>query len=276
MKGLLVVAGLATAVAAVSGILLVSAPRGPGGESGPGAAPGAAGAGAPVSPAAAAAAAERDMEMERRLRALELRIEEIQGQFLMAGPGGWDGSGGKDFGGGGPGRRYEAPRGSALPGEPGEDAEGGGGDGDGDGDGAEASALAVREEALRALADARGKAGEIRRERDLVVRLDMMAVSMDLQPAEKDRMEEILRAHVAKVEESGARAKELLRDSKFGLTPADRAALDQSERDRRELDRATEQSILGLVGADRWKRFRASMKDQADKERTLRRLGQPW
>ncbi|MCK6481666.1 MAG: hypothetical protein L6R43_16440, partial [Planctomycetes bacterium] len=136
---------------------------------------------------------------------------------------------------------------------------------------------AARAEALAQRAnDAKRKLNDLRKDLEITRRLEQMSVSMHLQYEERAAMEEIVRNHVRNVDDVASRARELLKDSPFGIAPTDRAALDQMEQDRRKVDDDTEQAILSLVGPDRWKEFRKSVKDQNDKERALRRLGQPW
>ena len=123
---------------------------------------------------------------------------------------------------------------------------------------------------------ARESLAQLRRETEIRRKVDTASSVMHLGPAEKDSLEEIVRNHVTRVEELGGRARDLLRESPFGLTPADRSVLDQLQGDRKTLDRDTEQALTNLLGAQRLKTYRKAEKDQGNKERTLRRLGSPW
>lgn len=253
MKALLLVAGVAAAAAVVSGILLVAMP-----------APSFAPEGAEGSTVLAAAptgaprpgeihAGPGTAELERKVRALEARLDEVLARLDAASP---------IPGLPGTPPPSDAPTDSAGP----PDAA------------AKGDSPRPTTELIDALVQAQTAIPRKpdRREAEIRLRIDRAAAAMNLDGNEKARFEEMARDHLARAEEIAARARETLRNSPYGFSEADRALVGQIEGDRRSLDQRTEQSIVGLVGQDRWKQYLKTLKDQDQKEKALKRLERPW
>jgi hypothetical protein len=251
MKGLLVLAGMAAAVALISGVLLVSAPTAPslappaviGPTGGPA---GSAPAGRVVGPASP--------DLERRLRALEGRVDEILARL--------DARADSSVAPAAAVPALETPaKGTSPAAGPSSPTE-------------EEWAAAARASS-EAAAD-QGQAKEAKREAEVRRRLERAAAAMNLDASEKARFEEIVRAHLSRADDISARARDALRGSGYGFTQSERAAVETLEGDRRRLDQETEQSLVALVGPERWKQFLKSEKDQEAKERALKRFEKPW
>jgi hypothetical protein len=256
MKGLLVVAGLATAAAVVSGALLLgSAPaqtgHGPGQE--------------PERPVRAPVRDDGpDVEaLATRIRALEARIAELQATAAPPAPAAATGPEER--------RRDEARRAAAgtdvpwdmsleefvrvygdrLPAE----------------DAAEKPVPPPKK-------DANPPAGRF--EREIRTRVDRFAEALALTEFEKTRAEEIVRDHLDKALAIAARAKESLKGSSLGYTAAERAQVTVFQQERERLNRETEQAFSLLVGPERLAQFLKAEKAQAEKEAAVKKLERPW
>ncbi len=252
MKALLVIAGMAVATALVSGALLVG--RGVGAAPAP-PAPAPAGPAVPGNPGEDRAALAA---LERRLRVLEARIEELGVRSdpvppLPGAPGG------------------AAAAEAAVPPETDDGTDSRGGDG-----APRTEVLETLEERVRALAASSSSVKESRRDAEIRRRIDRAVLAMGLTADERARVEEIAREHVGRSDAIVLRAKEALKNSPFGFSEADRALVEQLSLDRARLDRETEQSLVLLVGADRWKAGLKLEKEQEAKEKAVKRLEKPW
>jgi len=257
MKALLVVAGLAVATALVSGALLVGLGPGAGAPSPPtGADP--PGRGAPAAGAPAAEDRAAIVELERKVRALEARLEEFgaRADSIPSLPGA---------------ARPSSGAGDAVDREQ-----------ETDPDSRTAHSGGSQEwtdrgnEEVQAVVDKGVPRKEPRRDAEIRRRIDRAAEAMGLTAQEKARVEEIARAHVERADAIALRAKEALKHSTFGFTEADRALVDQLTQDRARLDKETEQSLVLLVGPERWKAGLKTDKDQEAKEKAVKRLEKPW
>ncbi|MHC4820630.1 MAG: hypothetical protein ACYTDX_02780 [Planctomycetota bacterium] len=269
MRALLIVAGMAAAVALVSGVILLRgeaasrAERQAAREEG----------GAEVSRTLLRETVRDRDVAHRRLEEMERRLDELTSEVEMlrewaslpavAEPGTQAGAlpGMVEEGNSG-----EAPSGSgtASSGETFE-TESGGAPANTD----KARMAASRKAAARALKEAR-------READLLGRVERASKAMNLIPAEKQRLEEIVRGHLERVDELGSRAKTAMKDSGFGLSPADKATLDQFSRDRRVVDKQLQKDVVSLVGPERYKQYQRALRDQRNKEKALKRISRSW
>jgi hypothetical protein len=250
MKPLLVIAGMAVATALVSGALLVG--QGPGaGAPSPAAGP------APASAPPAAEDRAAVVELERKVRSLEARIAELvaRSDSIPSLPG----ASHAEEGGHAKAVALEEPGPEGASAVPSVEL-------------VEPEISALRELAMRRLA----APTESRRDAELRRRIDRAVLAMSLTGQERNRVEEIARAHIDRADAIALRAKEALKDSPFGFSEADRALVEQLSQDRARLDKETEQSLVLLVGADRWKAGLKAEKDQDAKEKAVKRLEKPW
>jgi hypothetical protein len=129
---------------------------------------------------------------------------------------------------------------------------------------------------LLALARRNSKGSFDPHEDEIRSRAARAAEAIGLGDGERLRYEEILREHAARAADIAARAREALKDTVHGYTPAEKAAVALLEQERKKLDAGTRQALSDLVGRERWQRNLQAEKDQQDKERALQRLEKPW
>jgi hypothetical protein len=125
-------------------------------------------------------------------------------------------------------------------------------------------------------ADAGEPKPERRWEKEIRRRVDRFAEALALSEFEKARAEEIVRGHLEKSLAIAARARESLKGSPLGYTAAERAQLTLFQQERDRLNKETEQSFSLLVGPERLSQFLKAEKAQAEKEAAVRRMEKPW